>query len=115
VHREQRWKNKELHDAVDLVFALELAVLQHRPDRLLAMLLLRDADRPRLADCACCYNSRATPILQSGRFNFSAGVAGMLTVAAEFATLLVRMRRTLAHRLKCFPWEACGDRMLRLL
>ena len=39
----------------------------------------------------------------------------MLTVAAELVSLLRRMRRALTWRLKCFPWEACGDRMLRLL
>jgi hypothetical protein len=39
----------------------------------------------------------------------------MLTVAAEIATALVLMSHTLVHRLRRFPWEACGDRMLRLL
>jgi hypothetical protein len=39
----------------------------------------------------------------------------MLTVAAEVAAMLARMSHTMAHRLRCFPWEACGDRMLRLL
>jgi hypothetical protein len=46
---------------------------------------------------------------------FFAGVAGMLTVVAEAAAVLVRMSHTLVHRLRCFPWEAGGDRMLRLL
>lgn len=39
----------------------------------------------------------------------------MPVIAAQIAALLVRMSHTLAHRLRCFPWEACGDRMLRLL
>lgn len=39
----------------------------------------------------------------------------MAVIAAEVAALLVRMSHKLAYCLKCFPWEACGDRMLRLL
>jgi hypothetical protein len=54
-------------------------------------------------------------ILQSTLEDRFAGVAGMLTVAAKVAAMLVRMSRIVAHRLRCFPWEACGDRMLRLL
>jgi hypothetical protein len=53
--------------------------------------------------------------LQSKLDDRFAGVAGMLTVAAKVAAILVRMSRIVAHRLRCFPWEACGDRMLRLL
>jgi hypothetical protein len=39
----------------------------------------------------------------------------MPAINAEVAALLARMSQKLAYRLRCFPWEACGDRMLRLL
>jgi hypothetical protein len=39
----------------------------------------------------------------------------MPVIAAEVAAMLMRMSHRIANRLRCFPWEACGDRMLRLL